>query len=178
MRIGRIVFCISIVFVLFSHSVYGSEHEIRVGILDYNKVLIESEPGKSAIEKIRGEVKKFEMMMKEKAVEIETAKNQLKIEGPILSQERRTEKQQSLIQSVNALKLFQRKAQSEIKRIQENIYGQIRSEVSEITGEIGKKQDYFLILDDRNTFYVKNSVDLTENVIREYNKKFKKKEQK
>ena len=178
MRNFTLVFCILTVSVIFSYPVHGSENEIKVGILDYNKILADSAPGQAAMEKIREEVKKFEGMLKEKAEEIENAKNQLKIEAPLLSQEKRAEKQQGLIQSVNAFKLFQQKAKVEIKKIRENLYEQIRGEVLEIAGEIGEKQNFFLILDDRSTFYVKHSVDLTQNVILQCNEKFRKQEQK
>jgi len=172
MQLRKIVLFISVLFIILSNPAYCSEFKIKIGIVDYKRILIKSQAGKSAIAKINNEAKKFKKLFKEKATEIEKEKNQLKTEAPILSQERRTDREQSLFQSINALRAFQKKSQMDLKRFQDELYAQIREEILQIAEEIGKNQNYFLILDRRNILYARNPADLTEDLIRYHNEKF------
>jgi Skp family chaperone for outer membrane proteins len=51
---------------------------------------------------------------------------------------------------------------------------QLQTDVTTITREIGKKEGYLLIMDKRGVIYAPRSVDLSDKLIRQLNKKFAK----
>jgi outer membrane protein len=175
MQMGKIGCYIFLLYSLFANIAYSSEFNPKIGTFNYSRVLNESEAGKAGIIKIKEKAKNLERQYKKKAAEIEEMKNQLKIEAPILSQEVRAERQRDLLRRMSGLQAFRNQSQLELKKLQNESYTQIRRELLEITREIGKQQDYFLIMDKRNIFHVRHQADLTEILIREYNKKFLKK---
>lgn len=164
-----------IVSILLANSAYCSEFIAKVGTFNYSRILKESEAGKAAIKKIQDKAKELERTYKNKTAEIEEMKNQLKTEAPILSQQVRTERQQDLLRRMSSLQAFRNQSQLELKKLQNDNYTRIRWDIQEIAGKIGKEQDFFLILDDRNIFHAQHRTDLTERLIQKYNKAYLKK---
>jgi outer membrane protein len=175
MKRGKMVVYICVAFILLAKTSYSSEFNSKIGTFDYNKVLNESEAGKAAIIKITEKAKNLDRIYKKKAAEIEEMKKQLEIEAPILNQEARTERQQNLLRRMSGLQAYRNQSQLELKKLQTDIHNRLRKEILEITDEIGKKQDYFLIMDNRNIFHARRQTDLTEKLIQTYNKAYLKK---
>lgn len=175
MRLNRIVFMMVIVMgVTFAHSTYAAD-VAKIGIVDLQKILEKSEAGKVAQEDISNQGKKMKEELKGKEDEIVELKNRLEREAMVMSSEMREEKERDYRIKVNDLKLLQKKYLSEFKEIEKRLVGRLQKEIVEVVKELGKKEGYLMIIEKTVVLYYPNANDITDDVIKVYDAKNKKK---
>jgi len=142
----------------------------KIGIVDFQQIIEESEPGKKAKAEINVQGKKMEKELKSKAAEIEEMKKQMEREALVMSAEKREQSDRDFRIKVNDFKSLQRKYEQDLQRLQKRMIGQLQKDVFLITKEIGKKEGFQLILEKTGVLYVPRSLNITDRVIAEYNK--------
>lgn len=170
MRIYKLLF-ISMVAVLMSAPFAHSADVAKIGIVDFQKIVEESEPGKKAKAEINTKGKKMEGELKKKAAEIEEMKKQLEREALVMSTEKREQNERDFRIKVNDFKGLQKRYEQDLQRLQKKVISQLQRDVVGLTKEIGKKGGFQLILEKSGVLYVPESLDITDQVVAEYNKK-------
>lgn len=97
--------------------------------------------------------------------------NKLKDEVQLLSKEAKEEKQSELNEKMRGLQDFDRETKLNLRRERDDVVKQIFKEIDEGIKEYGKKKGYDIIFDSRILLYMDESMDVTNDVIKELNKR-------
>lgn len=151
-------------------AVHGAD-VAKIGIVDFQKIVETSEPGKKAKAEINAQGKKMEAELKKKAAEIEETKKRLEREALVMSTEKREQNERDFRIKVNDFKGLQKKYEQDLQRLQKKVISQLQKDVVEITREIGKKEGFQLVLEKTAALYVPESLNITDKIIEVYNKK-------
>lgn len=147
----------------------------KIGTVDVQRVLENSSAGKAAKAMLKTKFEQMKKELNEKGKQIEELKKRLERERLVMNQEKREESERDLRIRVNDLKLMQKRYNEEIKKIELKIMGSINNDVSGLVEGIGKKEGYLVIFQQKPfVIYAPQSIDLTDQVIQEYNTMFSK----
>jgi len=161
-----LIFCL----VGFSGRASGAE-VAKIGIVDFQKVIDESNVGKRSAAQIKAQGKKMEQILKEKEAELQELKKTLEQKALVMSRESREEKERQLRIKTNDLRSLKRRYMDNLKDLNLKLSDRIKKDVFDIVEEIGKREGYLLILERRfgGVVYAPNAIDITSKVIQRYN---------
>ena len=162
-----------LVFVFFSSSSPAAD-VAKIGVIDLQKVLETSSPGKSIQAELKKEKEKMESDLKQKGSEIEKLGKRLELEAMVMSKEMREEKEREQRIKINDFKTLQKKYRTELQKIEVTLMNQLKADINDIVEEIGKKEGYLLIINKFGILYSPGSIDITDELIRKLNDKFEK----
>jgi outer membrane protein len=143
----------------------------KIGVVDFQKILEVSNPGKTAQVEINKQGKQMENDLKDRGTEIEDIEKKIERESLVMSKEVREEKQREMRIKIGDFKALQQKYMEDFKALENRIISRIQKEVVELVQEIGKKEGYTLIVERRTggVVYAPMSIDITDTVIQIYN---------
>ena len=171
MRVTRVVFIACLFTFIFLCNYVIAADVAKIGVIDFQKVLETSDAGKLIQAELKKENEKMAVDLQQKGGEIEKIRKRLERESMVMSKEMREEKEREQRIKVNDFKSLQKKYRAELQKRQVQLMQQLQIDVTDITKQIGKKEGYLLIMDKRGVIYAPNSVDLTDKVIQQLNKK-------
>ncbi|MGD2186863.1 MAG: OmpH family outer membrane protein [Desulfobacterales bacterium] len=147
----------------------------KIGIVDLQRIMEKSDPGKSAQAEIKKEKDKMEQELKEKGAEIEELRKQFERESMVMSKEKREEKEREGRIKLNDFKSLQKRYRSQLQVLEKRLVSQLREDVFALVDQIGKKEGYLLIINNFSVMYSPSSIDITDQIIKRMNDKFAKK---
>jgi outer membrane protein len=162
-----------LVFVFFSSSAPAAD-VAKIGVIDLQKVLETSSPGKSIQAELKKEKDKMESDLQQKGSEIEKLGKRLELEAMVMSKEMREEKEREQRIKINDFKTLQKKYRTELQKFEVKLMNQLKADINGIVEEIGKKEGYLLIINKFGILYSPGSIDITDDLIRKLNDKFEK----
>ncbi len=142
----------------------------KIGIVDLQRVLTESEAGKKVQERLQNRGREMQSGLQELGTKIDEITEQLTKDAMVLSREKREEKQRELDIKRYDFQVLQKKYQSEFREIEAKEVDKLQKEIFSLTDQIGKKEGYLLIIEKNAAVYYPNSIDLTDQLIEAYNK--------
>lgn len=160
-------------FVLSTYAGLQAAETSKIGLVDFQKVLDNSNAGKAAQAEINRKGETMEAEIKRMGKEVETLKDNLEREALVMSREAREEKERELRIKVSDLRAIQNKHLQTFKETERDLVQKIQKEVVDLVREIGAKEGYQLILEKRESgvVYYLNAMDITDKIIDAYNKK-------
>lgn len=163
------------VFVVFFLSVNAQSEEIKIGYVDFNKALNESENGKNATRVLEDFIKNKKNIYVEKEKEIKELDEELKKQASVLSPESRKNKEDQLSKMYIDYQRLARDIQEEIQKKESELTQEIQKDLVKIIVEIGKKEGYTVILERgvSGILYSQDKLDMTDRVIKKYNESSK-----
>jgi outer membrane protein len=149
---------------------------IKIGFVDLQKILEDSEASKTAQMELNKTGKQMEADLNEKGMEIEEIEKVIKLESLALNQAGWEEKQREKRNEIGKFKALRQKYLDDYKTLEKRIARRIQNEVVDIAQDIGKKEGFAMIVEKRmgGVIYAPSSFDITDAVIRIYNIKFSK----
>ncbi|MGD9227098.1 MAG: OmpH family outer membrane protein [Desulfobacterales bacterium] len=147
----------------------------KIGILNMQRVLSTSDPGKSAQAEIKKQRDKMLQDLKEKGAEIDALGKQFERESMVMSKEKREEKEREYRIRINDFKSLEKRYNSESQDLQKRLMKKIVEDVYALVEEIGKNEGYLLIVRSESVMYAPNSIDITDELIKQMNDSFAKK---
>lgn len=161
------IILLALVAVLVLGQAAGSFAEgLKIGFADKLKILFEYKKAKElneALEKENEEAKK-EFDKKTEALK------KLRDEMELLSESARRAKAPELEEKLKELDTFRREKQQDIGRKYDEGIRDISKEISDVCEKYGKNKGYDAILDARATLYAPESLDITDEILKELNK--------
>lgn len=152
----------------FTDVSYPSE-QIKIGVLDVQKILNESDVGKKAKSDLEALIKLKQVNIDEKGKAIEKLKNEMEKQASVLSPEAKRNKEDELEKLIREYQRLVQDSQSEVKKKETELTDLILKEIYELVNKIGDEEDYSLILEQGVVVYSDNALDITENVLKKYN---------
>lgn len=163
---------VGMVMIAGSASTVWSADVAKIGVIDFQTVLSTSSPGKLSKAEINEKGAQMEEDLKAKGEEIEELKKKIEREALVMSAEKNEEKQRELRIKINDFKTLKNSYMKQFKEMEFKLVSKIRTEILDIAKDIGKKKGYLLILEknEAGIMYFPESIDLTDELIKEYNK--------
>ena len=147
----------------------------KIGIVDLQRVLETSNPGKSAQAEIKKQKDAMEQELKTKGAEIEKVRIQLERESMVMSKEKLEEKEREYRINLNDLKSLQKRYRSQLQDLEQKLVSELRNELYGLVEEVGKKEGYLLIINNFSVMYAPGSIDITDQLIKQMNERHAKK---
>lgn len=153
---------------------------VKIGYVDILKALNESEKGKKAKRDLENIIKKKQRLIDDKGKEVKRLTEDLGKRSSILSEASRKDKSRELERLRRDYQRMIKDSQDEVKTREMEFTQNILSELRKIVRKIGEDEgfsiiitDPFVNLDDRKglLLYVDKRIDLTEEVIKRYDKR-------
>ena len=168
MKGKRLVMIVGIILFLGGWLGSALAAELKIGFVDIQKAVNECNAGKEAKKAITKEVEKIQRLIIEKQRELQTMKESLDKQGPMLNPEARTTKEKEY---QNKLREFQRWGednQNEINQKRMEMERNISLSLQRVIKKLGEEEGYALVL-ERNeniVLFASKSIDLTDRVIK------------
>jgi len=155
---------------IFSVQAYGAD-VAKIGTIDFQRILDVSDAGKEAQAQLNKQAQKMEADLKSKGAEIEENRKQFEREALVMNKEMKDTKEREMRIKINDFKQLQQRYTGVARELQFRLVGQIRKDLDEIVQEIGKKEGYLMILERKEAgiIYIPSKIDITDNVIKQYN---------
>lgn len=147
----------------------------KIGVVDLQRVMETSDPGKSAQAQIKQQKDKMETDLKDKGTEIEQIRQRLEREAMVMSKESREEKEREARIKLNDFKTLQKKYRNKLQQLEKRLVSQLRDDTIALVDEIGKKGGYLLIISRVGVLYSPNTIDITDQLIKRLNERYAKK---
>jgi outer membrane protein len=147
--------------------------DLKIGYVDLQKALNESEAGKKAKTVFKAEVDRMEQSLEKRKKEVEKLKDELEKKGLLLKEEERDSLERDYRQQLRDFERQYKDSQQELQIKDRALTGRILEELRQVIQDMGEQGNYTIILEGNNTvvLYGSKAIDLTETVIKTYNAK-------
>ncbi|RJP38980.1 MAG: OmpH family outer membrane protein [Desulfobacteraceae bacterium] len=168
----RNIGCAGIVLIIIAFALPALAADIaKIAVVDFQRVLLESAPGKAVQETIQTRGREMESDLRKKGEEIEQMTEQFNRDAMVMSRDKRDEKQREMEIRRYDFQTLQKKYQSEIRELENRMIEKLKVEIFEITEDLGQKEGYLLIIEQGAVVYSPAAIDITDKVIAAYNAK-------
>lgn len=142
--------------------------DLRIGFVDIQKAVNECNAGKEAKKVITKEVEKFQRLIAEKQKELQTVKETLEKQGPMLTQEARASKEREYQAKLREFQRWGEDNQNEINQKRIEMERNISMGLQKVIQKVGIDDDYTLILEKNENIvlFASKSIDITDRVIK------------
>jgi len=145
--------------------------QTKVAVIDVQRVVSESDPGKEALQKLAGlrDAKAQEGQGLQQ--ELQALRDQFSKQQFTLSEEKLEELQKQIQDKGIALQRFQDDATRELEEARTRELGRLEQQIMPIINEIGQERGLTLIFNkfQSGLVYADDTVDITDEVIRRFN---------
>jgi len=152
-----------------------SQDKVKIGFIDVQRAISESQAGKRAKERFQAQVKKAEADLLKEKQEIERLKADLDKKGPLLKEEERRNLEADLQRRYVSYQRGMQDQQQELRQKEGEMTGDILKELEKIVNEVGKAEKFTLILERSQILYSDQGIDITNRVIEAFNARNKSK---
>jgi outer membrane protein len=161
-----------LLFVLFCMPVSSMAADaIKIGCIDFQKVLNESDAGKKAKADLEMLVKSKQTTIDEKGKTIEKMKADLEKQASVLSADAKKSKEEELEKLLREYQRLVQDSQTEVKKKELELTDAIIKDMRQIVDKMGEEGSYTLIMEKTGgmVLYATKDIDITEEVIKRYN---------
>ena len=164
-----------VILLALSASVGAAQERIRIGFVDIQRVIGESQAGKRAKDRFQAQIKKAEADVIKERQDLERLRADLDKKGPLLKdEERRNMEADFQKRSVN-LQRTMGDYQQDLRQKENEMMGEILKELEGVVNDIGKAEKFTVILERSQILYSDQGTDITTRVIEAYNSRTKNK---
>jgi len=159
---------------LLSTVLVGAEN-LKIGTIDAQKILDNTKSGKKAKATMEEYVKSRQKIIDLEEQEIKNLEDELAKQGPVLSADAKKDKQEAFQRKMLDYQKKVAELNKEVQSKKKEVLEDFNKTLERVVKSIAEKDGYTVIL-DRNTeggviVYAKESVDLTDKVVQEFDKR-------
>lgn len=154
--------------------------DIKNGTINMQQVILNVKEGQEARKSLEQEIKKKQDEWKKEQEKLAQISQELKEKGPLLSNEAKLKKQQIIQEKLMELRKSEMIFQNEVKQKEAAATQKIAIKVQKITEKLAKDQNLIAVYETNSSglLYLSNRIDLTDKVIKEFEKMTNKKTKK
>lgn len=158
--------------VLCASMAFGAEKAMKIGYIDLQRALNESDAGKEAKATFNKRVEELQKVLDEKQNELKKLQDEMEKQKGLLTPEARAEKEKVYQQKLKDVQRFAKDSQEELQQKDAEMTKKILRDLRDIIKKIGNEEGYTIILERGDAFvlYAAEGVDITEKVIKAYGK--------
>jgi len=149
---------------------------VKLGAVDIQKVLHNSEAGKTAKEQLAAKIAKYEAEKNSREDDLKKLKAELEKQNIILNESARNAKEKDYQQKLKEYQRFIKDVNDELQGKDDELKNRIIDDTLRVTQEYGRKNGYtFIFVKSEVMMYMDDKVDVTEDIIKLMNSKSDKK---
>lgn len=158
---------------VFASPLMGAAAEIKIAIVDLQKALQSVDEGKKAKSQLEKEFNEKKKQLQAEEESIKKMTEEFKKQSLVLSDDAKGRKQNEIQERLMKYRELFGKSQFDIQNRERSLTEPIIGKLRTIVEELGKNQGYTLILEknENGVLFSKQQDDLTEEVIKSFNKK-------
>lgn len=164
LALGALVLCCS----------SASAQSAKIGLIDIQRILTESQAGKRANDRFQAQVKKAEAEIQKERQDLEKMRADLDKKAPLLKEEERRNLEADFQRRSVNLQRNVSDQQQELQRKRNEMMSEILKDLEQVVNEVGKAEKFTLIFERSQILYSDQAVDITNKVIEAYNNRTKK----
>ena len=145
----------------------------KIGVVDMQRVLRESDRGEKLMEHLKEDKSVKEENLKLKQDEIKKLKNDYDRMKGMWSATKRQEKENEIMKKMQDFQQQMNQYQTELQQKEADFTNQALSEIKDVISTYAKKKGYKLVLEKSAVLYISDSADITDVIINQYNKWYK-----
>ena len=144
--------------------------ELRVGYVDIQRALSQSDAGKSAQKKYEEEVKRLQNKLDDKKGDFEKLQQAYQKQKDSLNDKARSEKEDELLSREKELKRTFQDSQESLRRKNSQLVGELVEKLKKVVDEFGKAEGYTVILEKagQSVLYADSRIDVTEDIVKKF----------
>ena len=171
MKAVKCTFAILLLILFFATNSLFAANVAKIGVIDLQKILATSTSGKAIQAQLKLQKDKMESDLKKKGSEIEKISKRLERESMVMSKEMREEKEREQRIKINDFKSLQKRFRSDLQKLEGQLMNQLQQDIKGLLDAMGKKKGYLLIINKFNVLYSPDSIDITDDLIKQLNAK-------
>ncbi len=141
--------------------------ELKVGVVNSDRILRDSQPARAAMQKLEGEFAKRDKDLQEMGARLKTSADRFEKDGPIMSETDRVRRQRELAEMDREFQRKQREFREDFnQRRNEELQG-LLERTNRIIRQIAEQEKFDLIIQE--AVYFNPRIDMTERVLRALN---------
>lgn len=158
-------FCLT----LIAPAVHAQEQ--KIGYVNLQRALGESNKGKKARDEFKAQVDKLQASLKKRKDELEQMKEQLEKKATVMKEDERMELEDDYRKKLRDFERSYKDSQADLQKKDNDLTGAILGELQEIIANYGKSNGFSLILEASasSVLYGDEKLDLTDDIIKLYN---------
>jgi len=160
-----------VVAAVLTASVALAEGGLKIGYVDLQRALNESESGKKAKEDFKVQVDKLQAQLKRQKDDIDSLKDQLEKKSVVMKEGERANLEDEYRRKLRDFERNYKDSQADLQKKDNELTGAIIKDLQDIIREYGAREGYTLILEATSSavLYGTKSADLTDEVMKQYN---------
>jgi len=151
----------------------GSNVPLKIGVVDYQKIMRTAKATKSAQEVFEKELQTAKDTLAAKEKEVQAMEEDLKKQSPKLPVKKRKEKEEEIAKAASDLKRLDSEKGEEFRQKAAEINQKILGEIQEVVDQIRQQEQYTLILEKNTLVSYDQAIDITDKAIQFYDTKKK-----
>ncbi len=144
--------------------------DIKVAVVDMQKVLLSSEVGKKAQKKLDEKAKALQAEMKKEADALAEMQKEIEKKSSVWDEEVKQEKIVAFQKKRRGLAMKEEDARLELKQLQDKVLAPIMQDLKDVIKKAGKEGGYEVILPKSMVLYHQDSADLTDAIAKQLDK--------
>ena len=158
----------------FSASIATAQERVRIGFVDIQRVIAESQAGKRAKDRFQAQIKKAEADVTKERQDLERIRADLDKKGPLLKDEERRNMEADFQKRTVNLQRTMGDYQQDLRQKENEMMSDILKELEGVVSDLGKAEKFTVILERSQILYSDQGTDITTKVIEAYNSRAKK----
>jgi outer membrane protein len=152
-----------------------SEKPLKIGYVDLQKALNDSQAGQKAKKTLTELIAAKQKSVDEKGTELEKLRAELDKQATVLSPDAKKQKEEKLERDIRDYQRMVRDTQEELQKKESELTSSIIKDLREIIKNVGEEEGYTVILEQAEgvILYSSPTYDLTEKVIKRYDQQKK-----
>lgn len=144
--------------------------DLKVGCVDIQKAVNECNAGKEAKKAITKEVEKFQRLIADKQKELQTMKESLDKQSPMLNPEARATKEKEYQSKLREFQRWGEDSQNEINQKRVEMERNISIGLQKVIQKVGADEGYTFILEKNENIvlFASKAIDITDRVIKAF----------
>lgn len=176
MKKSYLIPVVLIIAAMFTSRAFAAD-ATKIGMVNFEKIVKESSAGKVMQKDLKAKLEQLQAKLQAEEKKVQDMKTALDRESLVLSAEKKLERQRELRDRADDLKKMNADYTQEMQILQNKRMNQIQKDIFDITNKIGTAKGYLLIIEKKvaGVIYAADNVDITDEVIKEYNSIYAKK---
>ena len=142
--------------------------DLRIGVVDVQRVIKESQAGRDATRKLRHKQDERSSDIQNRKAEIAVLQKSIESLDPVVDKEAREKKKAELAVKIEAMKDMDSRFNGQLRDINTKQSSSVKSDVLRVIDQVGRKGGFFLIIDKNDALFSAGASDVTSQVIEEY----------
>jgi outer membrane protein len=141
--------------------------ELKIGVVNSDRILRDSQPARAAMQKLEGEFAKRDKDLQEMGARLKTSAERFEKDGPIMSETDRVRRQRELAEMDREFQRKQREFREDFNQRRNEELQALLERTNRIIRQIAEQEKFDLIIQE--AVYFNPRIDMTERVLRALN---------